>query len=432
MTIKRNFYAIAAILVFASCKQEKPEAFQLSIPEQPSYGAEMPGLDSAVYYNKVLGALVGSAIGDAMGTSTEMWSRTDIRRKYGYLNTLSPAIRPKSPEGTWNNNLPAGSGTDDTRWKAFTANYLKQFRWDLSPQNFTQSILSYYENAARDLSDQAVKRYPDALDSTLQRVDWIREWARVSRAYQEGPEAYEMARDRFYGGEMSCAGMLYTPMFGLITPNPESAYTTAYQHALFDIGYARDISGLVAALTQMALHTQDSDSLLNTAVFTDPYQYQDSRLVGRIALQQFESARDYVRKARLESAETLRNKVNLDAQKVPKDYPYSEMEWLQQEYVYQQLEQDQKAIPFHAGEIWEILVAGLEFGQGDFLKSIAFIVNYGRDNDTVAAVAGMILGAQVGFDALPEKEREMVLQISKNLMGIDLEAVARQVVAAGN
>jgi hypothetical protein len=44
----------------------------------------------------------------------------------------------------------------------------------------------------------------------------------------------------------------------------------------------------------------------------------------------------------------------------------------------------------------------------------------------------MILGAQMGFDGLPEKERELVLQISRDLMGIDLEAVARQVVAAGN
>ncbi|MFM1878541.1 MAG: hypothetical protein RLZZ241_1407 [Bacteroidota bacterium] len=428
----KHFLLTCILIALGSCKKEQPESLHLAVPENPVYGTPLPKPDTIAYYDRVLGALVGSAIGDAMGASTEMWHRKDIRRIYGYLNTLSPAIRPKSPEGTWNNNLPAGSGTDDTRWKAFTAGYLNRHRGNLGPKQFTQSILSYYETVANDLGDEAVKRYPDALDSTLQRVDWIREWARVSRAYQEGPESYEMARDRFYGGEMSCAGMLYTPMFGLVAPDPESAYTMAYQHALFDLGYARDISGLVAALTQMALHTQNSDSLLNTAVFTDPYHYQDSRLVGRIALQQFESARDYVRKARLESIATLGEKVPPEAQKVPKKYPFSELEWLQQEYVYQQLELDKKAIPFHAGEIWEILIAGLEFGQGDFMKSIAFIVNYGRDNDTVAAVAGMILGAQVGFDELPLMERELVLQISRDLMGIDLEAVAQQVVAAGN
>ena len=90
-------------------------------------------------------------------------------------------------------------------------------------------------------------------------------------------------------------------------------------------------------------------------------------------------------------------------------------------------EEDQEAIPFHAGEIWQILIAGLEYGQGDFMKTLAFIVNYGRDNDTVAAVAGIVVGAQVGFDGLPEKEREQVLQASREVIGIDLEMLAREV-----
>lgn len=415
------------LIALNSCKTEQQESLDLAVPANPIYGAGMVISDTTAHYNRVLGALVGSAIGDAMGASTEMWHRNDIRRIYGYLNSLSPAIRPKSPEGTWNNNLPPGSGTDDTRWKAFTSRYFAENRTNLNPDAFTKSILSYYANVASDLGDPAVIQFPDALDSTLQRVDWIKEWARVAKAYQEGPEHYEIARDRFYGGEMSCAGMLYTPMFGLITANPSEAYQLAYKHSIFDIGYARDISGLVAALTQMALQTNQTDSLLNTAVFTDPYHYQDSRLVGRIALQQFESARDYVRKARIIAVELLRDAVKPEHQKAPKGYPYSESEWLQQEYVYQQLENDQKAIPFHAGEIWEILIAGVEFGQGDFLKSISFIVNYGRDNDTVAAVTGMILGAQVGFDGLPESERQTVMAISKELMGIDLEKLARQV-----
>jgi hypothetical protein len=37
-----------------------------------------------------------------------------------------------------------------------------------------------------------------------------------------------------------------------------------------------------------------------------------------------------------------------------------------------------------------------------------FIVNYGRDNDTVAAVAGMILGAKLGYSGLPESMRNTV------------------------
>ena len=427
MLPRNTLFALACLSLCGSCRERNPETIELPIPRNPVYGAGMPALDSAGYYDRVLGALVGSALGDAMGASTEMWGRADIRRVYGYINTLTPAIRPQSPEGTWSHNLPAGSGTDDTRWKAFTAHYLSQYKGALGPEAFARSITDFYESVAGDLGEARVRQNPDALDSTLQRVDWIREWARVARAYEEGPEAYALARDRFYGGEMSCAGMLYTPMFGLITTDPEAAYRLAYEHALFDLGYARDISALVAALTQMALHTRDTDSLLNTAVFTDPFRFQDSRLVGRISLQSAQNARDYVRRARQQSAEQLRSALDSLERQPPRGYPDGDLLWMQQEYIYHLLQEDQKAIPFHAGEIWEILVAGLEFGQGDFMKTLAFIVNYGRDNDTVAAVAGMIVGAQVGFAGLPEKERQEVLQVSRDLTGIDLESLAREV-----
>lgn len=425
----KNYLLILPLLALAGCGEQKSDTLALPIPTRPVYGAGLAPLDSAAYYDRVLGALVGSAIGDAMGASTEMWGRTDIRRVYGYITGFTPAIRPQSPEGTWNHNLPPGSGTDDTRWKAFVAHYLGQNPGNLGPGAFAKSISDYYQSVAGDLGNAAEGGDPDALDSTLQKVDWIREWARVARAYQEGPEAYGQARDRFYGGEMSCAGMLYTPVFGLISPDPEAAYRLAYEHALFDLGYARDISGLVAALTQMALHTRNTDSLLNTAVFTDPLRYQDSRLVGRISAQTAQAARDYVRKAQLQPVENLQRLLDSLAQLPPRGYPGNTLQWLQQEYIYSLLEKDQEAIPFHAGEIWEILIAGLQFGEGDFLKTMAFIVNYGRDNDTVAAVAGMIAGAQVGFEGLPEKEREQILEVSRDLMGIDLEELAREVCA---
>ncbi len=39
--------------------------------------------DRAFLYDRVLGSLVGSAIGDAMGAPTEMWSRDQIQAEYG-------------------------------------------------------------------------------------------------------------------------------------------------------------------------------------------------------------------------------------------------------------------------------------------------------------------------------------------------------------
>ena len=97
--------------------------------------------------------------------------------------------------------------------------------------------------------------------------------------------------------------------------------------------------------------------------------------------------------------------------------------------VNQLLEKDEKAIAFHAGEIWQILMTSLQFGEGDFEKTMRFIVNYGRDNDTVAAIAGMILGAKEGYTKLPEDLKTEVLRVNREVLGIDLEALAKELVA---
>lgn len=111
---------------------------------------------------------------------------------------------------------------------------------------------------------------------------------------------------------------------------------------------------------------------------------------------------------------------------MPQGFSGTQKDWIRQEKVYQFLEKDKKAIAFHAGEILQILITGLEFGEGDFEKTMQFIVNYGRDNDTVAAVAGMILGAKDSNSNLPVALRTEVLRVNKENMGIYLEALARE------
>ncbi len=420
-------YVFFLILVscgfYTSCREQ---AAQLNIPEpvKIAYGADSTMLSAEAYHDRVLGALVGSAIGDAMGASTEMWHREDIQRKYGYIIGLTAAERGQSPEGTWEHNLGAGATTDDTRWKYLIVNYIAKNKSEISPQKFARFITDYYESVAGGLAKKEILSNPDVLDGALEKVDWIKEWARVALAFQDGPIAYSTALNRFYGGEMACAGMLYSPAFGLVAENPERAYAMAYEHSLFDHGYAKDITALVSAMTKMALQTTSMDSILNTAVFTDPLRYQDSRLVGRITLDISEASRKIVRQAGNLFAPGISLSETISLPEVPRGFPGSPEEWAQQVYVYDFLEEHEMAIPFHAGEIWQILIAGLEFGQGDFQKTMQFIVNYGRDNDTVAAVAGMILGAKMGFSGLPEELSGPVMLTSRQQIGLDLEKLA--------
>lgn len=392
------------LILFFSC-QEPPSGLNIPSPEKQAYTTLKLNLSEEAYYDKVLGALVGSAIGDAMGASTEMWHRKDIRLRYGYLTGLSPAVRPQSPEGTWEHNLLPGATTDDTRWKMAIAKYVTQHKTEMSGEKFIDFIIEYYGSLTRNLSDLRHTPKTDVLDTQMEKIDWIKEWARVSMAHQKGPEEYLKALNRFYGGEMSCAGQLYTPVFGLISKTPEEAYNLAYHHALFDIGYARDISSLVAAMTQMALRTKNIDSIINTATFVDPVGYQDSRLVGRIS----HSIADTSIKNIMAIKASTRNDSSAFEDihyRLPENFPGTRQEWTEQERAYQFLEKDQKAIAFHSGEIWQILITALEFGEGDFEKTLQFIINYGRDNDTVAAVARYDTGRQGRvFEPAPGTER---------------------------
>lgn len=422
-----RYLIIFGFMCLIGCKDDSKK-FDIPSPSTSEYDSGGRTLADSVYYDKVLGALVGSAIGDAMGASTEMWHRTNIQLNYGYINGLTPAVREQSPEGTWEHNLMAGATTDDTRWKRLMVDYFNTTNKELSPANFAEYIVNYYGTLTKALADKDLQKSTDALDEQMEKIDWIKEWARVAMAYTKDNTSYLRAQNRFYGGEMSCAGQLYSPMIGLISNSPLEAYTKAYDLSLFDIGYAKDISALVSAMTQMALHTSELDSIMNVVKFIDPMDYADSRLVGRIPYAILDGAQKNVR--RIHELVLIDSVIEKDSIlfKVPKGYEGSRKDWVRQEMVYQLLEKDERAIAFHSAEIWQILVTALEFGNGDFEKTMKFIVNYGRDNDTVAAVAGMILGANLGYSNLPVQLREQALNVNKAYMGIDLEQLAEELV----
>ncbi|MEO1013131.1 MAG: ADP-ribosylglycohydrolase family protein [Bacteroidota bacterium] len=424
---RASFLVLCSILALFSCEDPKSNGL-IPSPKETAYLQTSLHLSEKDYYDKVLGALVGSAIGDAMGASTEMWHRKDIKLRYGYITSLTPAVREQSPEGTWEHNLMAGATTDDTRWKLLMTHYFKKYPGELSPENFTAFIVDYYQSEAKTLAREDVLTQPDSLDRRMEKINWIKEWARVAMAYQKDNISYLQAVHRFYGGEMSCAGQLYTPMFGLWANTPEQAYDLAYRHALFDLGYAKDISALVSAMTHTALRTKNMDSILATAIFVDPLDYKDSRLVGRISYGIAEGS--------INSVLAIQAQILVDSLiakdsvlfKVPKGFPGTEKEWVRQEMNYLALEKDKRATAFHAGEIWQILITGLQFGEGDFEKTLQFIVNYGRDNDTVAAIAGMILGAGHGYANLPENLKKETLRVNREFLGIDLEVLAKEIV----
>lgn len=393
-------------------------------------------LTDTVLYDKLLGALVGSAIGDAMGAPTEMWSQWDIREAYGHVDSLDLVLREPSPEGPWDYNLPPGAGTDDTRWKALMTNFVigeSELRSTNRPLKLKADRFATFLNAHYETSIERLKATtgvePEPFEDNMRRLTWLQEWARVTRAYAAGDiDGYRDALARFYGGEMSCAGMLYAPVIGMLYPGrPEVAYENAYDLSLFDLGYARDITAMTAALSAAAFSPNAQvDTLAFALRDADPRGFFRSRLLGRVAYKQYEQARRIVRETR-RMTEADVEKMNL---RFPDNYPYDSLTYARTVRAYELLDKAKQDVAFHAGEIHLINLTAILISDLDFQRAMEFITNYGRDNDTVAAVTGAILGGLHGYSKLPRDQRALVVRVNRETLEIDLEKLAWELTEA--
>lgn len=396
---KIGWIFLSLVCLCACNRQEKRE------PASPTR-KETLTLTPEELQNKVLGMIVGSAIGDAMGAPTEMWSKEEIDKTYGWVNGLDSMVREVSPEGIWIPNLPAGGTTDDTRWKKLAFEYLAAEKsLQLDPKQFAKRILNEYESAIAYF--QRIKGTdPDPFYANMLRVGWLQEWAKVAKPFlADDLTGYMDGLSTFYGGEMVCAGLLYAPAIGVFFPGrPEVAYKQAYALSIFDLGYARDISALAAAMTSAAMDMNPSQAnVLAVLRQIDPEGYFQTRLVGRSSYRILQKAMDIV-------AAVQNDSLSKEAASTPD----------RMRKAFALLDENLQDMPFHAGEIHLQVLTALLFADFDFEVTLQFLVNYGRDNDTTAAVAGAILGAFYGFQGLPARLRTQVILVNKDVLTTDL------------
>lgn len=395
----------------------------VSCVQRPNAKRSLPPLQ---LYDRILGGLLGSAAGDAMGAPTEMWSREAIQAEYGHVDSLDDMVRDPSAEGTWKWNLPAGGTTDDTRWKKLVI----------------EAFLSNSDSPARSLASAIVQEHDEAigrmqegqtLDSDyyadqLRQAQWLSEWVKVARPYLAGDrELYDDALHSFYGGEMVCAGMIYAPAVGLRYPNdPERAYRVTYETDIYDLGYARDMAGLVAAMVSAAMDSSaNGDSALSVIRSVDPKGYFRARLVSRTAYKLYQRTLQITKLANEVDTTAFFASQPAVRLQLPIKTAAERLKYARWSTAYELLDEELRRMPFHPDEIWMVTLTGMLMGEFDLQESLAFIVNYGRDNDTSAAMAGAIIGAMTGADAFPEAWKTTILETSLEL-DLDFEDLARR------
>ena len=418
-----NIIFLSLLLIVFSCDQKNAETKDDT--RLLKQNIAKPQISREVYHDKVLGLLIGSAIGDAMGAPTEMWSRRDIQLDYGFVDSLDSMVRAPTAEGTWKNNLPAGGTTDDTRWKKITVEYLLENNSDkINPTSFAKYIVDLYKTRIQDLKNTDGFE-PEPFEENLMKMSWLQEWALVAKPFVENDlQGYSRALNKFYGGEMTCGGMLYSPVFGAAHPkDPENGYRAGFEMSIFDIGYAKDMTALISAMTSAAFDEKATqESVLNINRNIDPEGYFKSRLVGRSAYRFYQYAKNIVYET--DALTVAEYEVKPE---IPKSMKHLEiLEYLKLKKAFEMLDAANEDVAFHPGEIYLITLTAMMFCDFDFEKSMNFIVNYGRDNDTVAAIAGAILGAYWGADQLPKDMSALVLTVNKEELGIDLERLASQ------
>lgn len=409
----KNFnptFCLFLILLIQACASAPEE-------KKPVREKEVLSISREELADKVKGMLVGSAIGDAMGAPTEMWSREAIQMEYGWVENLDSMVREVSPEGIWKVNLPAGGTTDDTRWKKLMFEYLEeQDEIDLNAREFSLHIIREYEQYFQDFKSLKPEEM-EALEFANLRVLWLQEWYKVSLPVGKNDlMGYQRALGKFYGGEMVCAGLLYSPAIGVRYPGqPEKAYEQAYHLSLYDIGYAKDISALSAAMTASAMTANgDKMKLLDVLRSVDPESFFKSRLVGRSSYRA------------LQMALSIAEEVNTGRSTEKELAAAGSSKENAMKRAFTLLDQHLQDMPFHAGEIHLQVLTAMLVSDFDFQDSLTFLVNFGRDNDTTAAILGAILGAFHGYEKLPDPMKIQVLAVNKNLLDIDLNELAEK------
>jgi ADP-ribosylglycohydrolase len=224
--------------------------------------------------DRIRGLMWGTALGDALGGPIEFQSPDDTARlpdppkRWGdeevldassrraaqsrlRLRSYSP-LRPK-PEsyGQWNADAPAGTVTDDTRFKLILIEALAEAeragRWPFGLRDYARAFLEWPKQAA--VSERA--------DYRVLAADWLEEWHFAAR-WILGERDLARARppERMWTGLPTCSGqMALLPLAAVFAGDPDGAYRAAWQLGFFDNGWAKDLNAALVAGLAVALVT---------------------------------------------------------------------------------------------------------------------------------------------------------------------------------
>jgi ADP-ribosylglycohydrolase len=341
-------------------------------------------------HDKFAACLLGGAIGDGIGTSTEGRTPDEIRARFGgRVEDFMP------PFGTKADGRHKGDGnvSDDT----------------LMVLALCRAYLA--KGGQIDAHDMTTYFLPEIVDKPI----WIPEYQRsqplIERLFY--PEKYLLIRLRLasvnpreggLGNMVNCGAAMYAAPVGLMNAgDPDLAYLRAVNvFNAHQYSYGLEAAAVMAACIAEAVRPGATvDSIVETAL----------RLAKDGTKTALESVIQAARTAPVGDEAAVQTHLRAAME------PYDTVKGGVQEF------ERAGAYPsqMHAIEELPLALAYLVVSGGDFSEAVLGAVNYGRDSDSIAGMAGAIIGAMKGKSGLPERWSSEIASRNK----IDFDAAAR-------
>jgi len=375
---RRNFIKKAAIGLFAAPLVSDTSVFY------PAKEEAKP--DNPVLTDKILGAFLGIAIGEAMGAPVEGWDTQKIRNTIGPFNKWTEEFLPPTHSDDFNLGKGNGRITDDTL--------------------MTEALMFSYIKSMSHLDAYGYEAYflPQISEVPVFVSEYGKELPIIKRLYFPDKYPWEKLtihntepRSTGIGNMVNCGLAIMTMPIGAVNAgSPVDAYLEAA-----DFGLVHNESyGIEAGAVMAACYAE---------------AYKNSATIQSVIDAALSVARDGTKSAIDACVKASDTADNMDdaMKKIRRAWlPFSGIPSnLQEEFVNKSSINPafNKGLyrPSRVGSIEELPVclAMLKYGNYDFAKTISASVLYGNDNDCIAGMACGLLGALKGSSIVPVKLR---------------------------
>ncbi|MFB7466386.1 ADP-ribosylglycohydrolase family protein [Streptomyces sp. NPDC056224] len=348
--------------------------------------------------DRACGALVGAAVGDALGGPVEGWAPDQILERHGG--------RVHGIVGPW---------YEDWRTARPIAPYHKGDGHVTDDTLMTHALVRVYETVRDHLDAYAVADHlvPDLMTNPrwipeleaealpLQRIFLAEKWI-VTRLHY----AHADPREAGSGNIVNCGAAMYMAPVGLVNAgNPAGAYAEALDVAgAHQSSYGREAAGVFAAAVAAAcVPGATAASVVDTALSL---------------------AKDGTREAISAVCEAASRHRDFESALAPLRTAVAPYDSVGPDYRAPSLGA-RRPSRLHSIEELPVALGMLLIADGGYETSVLGAVNYGRDCDSIATMAGAIAGALGGGAAVPAVWAKQVAEASR----LDLHAPARSLAA---